>query len=198
MKILFISDVESKYLWDYFDKKYFEDIELIISCGDLKAEYLSFLVTMASVPLLYVHGNHDSDYIKNPPEGCDCIEDTIVTYNNIRILGLGGSKLYNNGDFQYSEEEMKKRIKKLKRKIIKNDGFDILVTHAGLYGFDDDKDLCHGGFLSFNELLDKYSPKYFVHGHIHLNYGRKERIREYNKTTVINAYEKYILDYDVK
>ena len=59
MKILAIADNESPYLWDYFEKSKLEGIDLIISCGDLKAEYLSFLATFTSAPVLYVHGNHD-------------------------------------------------------------------------------------------------------------------------------------------
>ena len=59
MKILAIADVESKYLWDYFEKSKLEGIDLIISCGDLDPRYLSFLATFTSAPVLYVHGNHD-------------------------------------------------------------------------------------------------------------------------------------------
>ena len=73
MKILFLADEESKVYWDYFKKEQFEGIDLIISCGDLKPEYLSFLATLVPVPLLYVHGNHDDKYDKRPPEGCICI-----------------------------------------------------------------------------------------------------------------------------
>ena len=41
MKILVLADAESKYLWDYFDKKKLEGIDLIISCGDLAPQYYS-------------------------------------------------------------------------------------------------------------------------------------------------------------
>ena len=67
MKIMFLADEESKAYWDYFRKESFEGIDLIVSCGDLKASYLSFLTTMVNVPVLYVHGNHDDKYEKNPP-----------------------------------------------------------------------------------------------------------------------------------
>ena len=40
MKILLLADEESKYLWDFFEKEKLDGIDLIISCGDLKAEYL--------------------------------------------------------------------------------------------------------------------------------------------------------------
>ena len=77
MRILAVADIESKALWDYFDAKKLSDVDLIISCGDLNARYLEFLVTMAHCPVIYVHGNHDDRYMNDPPEGCICIEDRI-------------------------------------------------------------------------------------------------------------------------
>lgn len=47
MKILIISDEECPALWDYYTPGRLKEYDLIISCGDLKAKYLSFLVTMA-------------------------------------------------------------------------------------------------------------------------------------------------------
>lgn len=117
MRILAIADEESKYLWDYYEKSKLEGIDLIISCGDLDPHYLSFLVTLSSVPVLYVHGNHDGKYENNPPEGCICIDDQIYVHNGIRIMGLGGSMRYRPGPHQYTEREMKKRAKKMRFKI---------------------------------------------------------------------------------
>lgn len=195
MKILFLADEESKVYWDYFKKEQFEGIDLIISCGDLKPEYLTFLATMVSVPLLYVHGNHDDKYDKRPPEGCICIEDRIYNFNGIRILGLGGSYRYKDGVNQYTEQQMVRRIAKLKLKLTISRGFDILVTHSPAYGFHDGEDQCHRGFDSFNRLINTYHPKYFVHGHVHMNYGRQfPRVDEIGDTQVINAFEKYILE----
>ena len=195
MKILFLADEESKVYWDYFKKEQVEGIDLIISCGDLKPEYLSFLATLVPVPLLYVHGNHDDKYDKRPPEGCICIEDRIYNFNGIRILGLGGSYRYKDGVNQYTELQMARRIAKLKLKLTINRGFDILVTHSPAYGFHDGEDQCHRGFDSFNRLINTYHPKYFVHGHVHMNYGRQfPRVDEIGDTKVINAFERYILE----
>lgn len=69
MKILVVSDIESKFIWDHFDPERFRDVKMIISCGDLSARYLSFLVTMIPCPLFYVPGNHDKRYEKEPPGG---------------------------------------------------------------------------------------------------------------------------------
>ncbi len=197
MNILVLADEESKYLWDYFEKSKLDGVDLIISCGDLKPQYLSFLATFAKVPILYVHGNHDAIYETTPPDGCICIDDDLYVYNGIRILGLGGSQCYNFGAYQYNEKEMRSRIFKLRRKLRKYGGFDILVTHAPALELNDGEDLPHKGFQAFRDLLDKYKPKYFLHGHVHLTYNwQQQRICTYNDTTtVINAYERYLFEY---
>lgn len=196
MKILVLADEESKYLWDYYEQGRLDDIDLILSAGDLKAEYLSFLVTFAKCPLLYVHGNHDTRYVESPPEGCICIDDSLFVYKGVRILGLGGSMRYNAGKFQYTESQMQRRIRRRTLDLLRYRGFDILLTHAPMAGFHDMEDLPHRGFACFRRLLEKYKPKIFVHGHVHLNYGRFPRKDTFGETTVINAYEKYLIQTD--
>ena len=196
MKILTVSDVESSYIWDHYRKGMLDGIDLIISCGDLHPHFLMFLETMTNVPLLYVHGNHDGKYEDVPPEGCFCIEDQIYVHEGVRILGLGGSMRYNPGPHQYDEKQMERRIRKLWLKLRHYGGFDILVTHAPLAGFHDGEDLCHRGFEAFRPLLEKYQPQYFLHGHMHMDYGSKTpRICQFGSTTVINAYRSYTFDY---
>ena len=191
MKILAIADEESKYLWDFFEKSKVEGIDLIISCGDLDPHYLSFLATLAAVPVLYVHGNHDDKYERIPPEGCICIDDKIYVHEGVRILGLGGSMRYKPGPHQYTERQMKRRIWRLWLPLWRRRGFDILVTHAPALGLGDGKSLTHTGFQSFRTLMERYRPAFFVHGHVHLSYDpTAKRIRQYEDTTIINAYEK--------
>lgn len=197
MKILAISDEESKYLWEYFDKSKLEGIDLIISCGDLDPHYLSFLVTVSSAPVLYVRGNHDDKYENSPPEGCICIEDQIYVHEGVRILGLGGSMRYSSGANQYTEWQMKQRAAKLRFQIFRRRGFDILVTHAPAYQLNDGRDLPHQGFQVFRKLIEKYRPKFFLHGHVHLNYGRNQkRYDKYQDTHIINAFERCVFEFD--
>lgn len=195
MKILLLADEESQRIWDFFKKEDYEDIDLVISCGDLKPDYLSFVATMIAVPVLYVHGNHDDKYERKPPEGCICIENQIYMYHGVRILGLGGSNRYKPGINQYTQGQMEQRVRKMFWKIRCKRGFDILVTHAPARGHHDGEDLCHQGFDVFNRLIEKYHPKYFVHGHVHMNYGRDiPREDEIGETKVINAYERYVIE----
>jgi Icc-related predicted phosphoesterase len=197
MRILTIADEESSYLWDHFDKKKLEGIDLIISCGDLNPHYLSFLATFTSAPVLYVRGNHDGKYEKTPPDGCICIEDQIYVHEGVRILGLGGSMRYIDGPNQYTERDMRVRVAKLRFSLFRHRGFDILVTHAPAYQINDGRDLPHQGFRTFVDLIDKYHPRYFLHGHIHLNYSHaQKRYDKYKETQIINAYERFVFDYE--
>lgn len=197
MKILVVADEESKYLWDHFEKSKLEGIDLIISCGDLHPHYLSFLATFTSAPVLYVHGNHDQRYEKTPPEGCICIEDDIYVHQGVRILGLGGSMCYTGGEHQYTEKEMRRRVRKLWFKLKRRKGFDILVTHAPAYEINDGEDLPHQGFQIFRELMEKYRPKYYLHGHVHMNYGRRhKRYDRYEDTHILNGYERCVFEYE--
>lgn len=196
MKILVIADVESKALWDNFEPSRLEGVELILSCGDLNPRYLSFLATFTHAPILYVHGNHDGCYADTPPEGCICIEDDIYVFNGIRILGLGGSMRYKKGPHMYTEFDMRMRIAKLKLKLVKNKGFDILLTHSPALGLHDQDDLPHTGFKCFLDLLDKYRPSYFIYGHVHKSYGKFVREDDYKSTHLINANERYEFIYE--
>jgi len=196
VKILAVSDESCPALWEHYVPGRLKEYDLIISCGDLRPEYLSFLVTVARAPLMYVHGNHDDRYEERPPEGCDCIDDKFVVYKGLRILGLGGSLQYHPGKHQYTEKQMRQRIAKLRWKLLWHGGVDIVVTHAPPRGVGDGEDIAHRGFEAFLDLIDRYKPKYLLHGHVHMQYGiHRVREQEYGGTCVINTCERYVLDY---
>lgn len=194
-RILVIADLPSRYLYDFYEPGKLSEYDLIISCGDLPAEYLTFLATFFNGPVLYVHGNHDAKYTYKPPEGCIDIEDRVYNFHGIRILGLGGSMRYNVGPFQYTQDQMYKRIRKLRWTGKLRKGIDIIVTHAPPYHVNDMEDLPHQGFMAFLDLIELYHPKYLIHGHVHLSYGKSKRITEFENTIIINAYEKYAFTY---
>ena len=196
MKILCVADEECKALYDYYVPGKLKDYDLILSCGDLRADYLSFLVTMGRAPVYYVHGNHDTGYDKRPPEGCDCIDDKLVVYNGLRILGLGGCRWYHPGKHQYTEQQMRRRIRKLWWRIKRLGGVDIVVAHAPAEGLGDMPDPAHKGFAAFLELMDKYKPMYLLHGHVHKSYGTQApQEHTYGQTRVINVGERFELEF---
>lgn len=195
MKILVVSDEESQWLWDYYRPDRLKPYDLIISCGDLKAEYLRFLVTMARCPVLYVHGNHDEHYRFDPPEGCDCIDGAIVEYDGVRIAGLGGCLRYHDGTFHVSEQQMRRRIFRLCRRLRWLGGVDIMVTHAPPEDLGDGNDYAHRGFAAFHSLLKHFPPHHWLYGHIHLRNGDgRSRVTVHEQTTFINCCGMYELE----
>ena len=195
MKILVVADVKSPYYFDCYTPGKLKDFDLILSCGDLSKEYLEFLVTMARCPLYYVPGNHDETFDLHPPEGCESIDGRLVEYRGVRILGLGGSYQYRPCKQQYTERQMAARIRRLNWTIRRHRGFDILVTHAPARGVNDLDTPAHRGFECFSALIDRWQPIWFLHGHVHLNYGMNlPRKAERGQTQIVNAYEYQVIE----
>ncbi|MBR1798243.1 MAG: metallophosphoesterase family protein [Clostridiales bacterium] len=196
MKILAVADVEDKILYDHFTKERVKGVELIVACGDLRTDYLDFLMTMVNVPMIYVRGNHDDSYFTDPPLGAVCIEDKIYKFNGVTFMGLGGSNRYrNDGKNMYTEKEMKLRALKLAPVAKLKGGVDVLVTHSPARGYGDMTDLPHRGFDTFNDVMNKYHPKVMLHGHVHMNYGIVKREYEHpSGTRIVNACGFQIID----
>lgn len=196
MRILSVSDYVVPTLFDNFEVGQFPKIDLILSCGDLPPEYLSKLNNLFNAPLYYVRGNHDIRYDSKPLDGCIDLNARIVQYQGIKLLGLEGSRWYNGGPHQYTEKEMWKTIRRLRPRFWwQNKGLEIIITHAPPRYIHDAEDLCHRGFKSFRWLIDRYSPNYFIHGHIHAEFNDPaERITVINKTKVVNTYGYYLFE----
>ncbi len=196
MKILSVSDkVSSELLETTRGGPFINDIDLIISCGDLAPEFLTSLKHRYDVPLIYVLGNHDLRYKTSPPSGCRCIDQQLITFQDLRIIGFSGSRWYNGGINQFTEKEMARTLGRMRFSLWRHGAPDIVVTHTPPRHINDAEDRCHRGFKSFRKVINKYSPSYFIHGHIHrLFEDDSERITTVNSTQVINSYGFYVLD----
>lgn len=115
------------------------------------------------------------------------------------IGGVSGSIRYNNGLSQYTEFQMFTHLLKLTpalfwNKIRYGTYLDIFLTHASPRHIHDKEDPCHKGFECFNWFIKHFSPKYLVHGHIHLYDINSQRITKSEHTTVVNAYSYVIIE----
>ena len=208
MKILALSDRVVPLIYSAQVQTQFEDIDLVIGCGDLPYYYLEFVVTMLNVPLVYVHGNHDrptfmSDgRIIKAPEGCISIDGSVHRYKDVLLAGMGGSRRYSSCKrHQYTEAEMRRRILTLTPHLLSNylvfgRHLDILVTHSPPFGIHDAADLPHTGFKSFLTLMRYFRPRYVLHGHTHI-YRRDAITRTvYDYTTVLNVYPYRVIEWE--
>lgn len=188
LKILTVSDFIDKSLTQRIENKTLEPMDLIISCGDLDPEYLSFLRDRLDKPLFYVKGNHDIRYSSSNPMGCKNIHAKLIQFKSLKIMGLEGSIWYNGGVNQYTDKEMKKIISGMWFSIWRKGGIHIVVTHAPPRHIHDAEDPCHMGFESYVQLIDKRRPDYFIHGHTHKEFKtHSDRITTVDSTKVINT-----------
>ncbi len=161
MRILSVSDHVEPMLYEPGAYKSFSGIDLILSCGDLPPEYLTYLVTVFNVPLFYIKGNHDGIYDLKPPQGCVDLHGKIIVYKGVRIMGLEGSHWYNGGQLQYTEKQMARMVIKTKFKIWWHRGVDIIISHAPPRHVHDGKDPCHRGLNASGALLTDILPNIF-------------------------------------
>lgn len=195
MKILTVSDREEPLLTEKDAVGHFPGVDLILSCGDLPPEYLTRLVSAFNVPLYYVRGNHDIRYGDRPLYGCTDLHARVEKFKGLRFLGLEGSRWYNGGPQQYTDIQMRKMILSLWPRVWREGGVDIVIAHAPPRYIHDAEDPCHKGFKSFRTLINRYSPAYFFHGHIHAHFtDPSQRMTVVNGTHVINTYGHYLLD----
>lgn len=196
MNILAVSDIIEPFFYNDSLSDEYNNIDLILSCGDLEPEYLTLLRSRLNAPLYFVKGNHDIRYEGKPPEGCTDADCRIINENGVRILGIEGSRWYNGNPNQYTEVQMKKRIRKLWFELWRKKGVDIIFTHAPPRFIHDAEDLCHRGFHVFNRLIRKYQPRYFIHGHIHTHFVHpSERKTQIDQTCVLNTFGHYLFEY---
>ncbi len=197
MKILSVSDVVVPELSDKFDTRQFDGVELVLSCGDLPPEYLSFIRERLDAPLYYVRGNHDIRYKTSPPIGCVNLHAHRIDYKGLRIMGLEGSRWYNGGPIQYREHQMRQMIWRKMPELWFKGGVDIVVTHAPPRHIHDAEDRCHRGFESFLKLISRFKPRYFIHGHIHAHFtDPSQRVTLVGNTRVINPFAFHLLEID--
>lgn len=207
MKILAVSDTIQERLYSSQVGEHFQQIDLVLGCGDLPYGYLEFLVSSLNVPLLYVPGNHDPEYDDHNPtaraDGCDNIDLRLVHVKGLCIAGFGGSIRYQpSGVNQYSQEEMAFRVASRLPALLFHHWRtrhvpDIIIAHSPPRGIHDDDDLAHTGFSSFLPLLRWVKPRYFLHGHKMVYKSNLEpAVTDFMQTKVINVYPSRIIELD--
>lgn len=205
VKILAVSDEVVERLYSLCTSGHFNEIELILGCGDLPYPYLENLLTMLNRPLLYVPGNHDPNY--NPEnhlahvEGGINLDQRMTRYNKFLIGGLGGSVRYRpDGTNQYSQIEAFLRAFRMLPRLYLNRAnygraLDILITHSPPFGIHDEESQAHRGLKAINWLLRVARPRYHFHGHTHFHRRNISPFETHlGLTRVINIFPYKILE----
>jgi Icc-related predicted phosphoesterase len=211
MRFLTVSDEVVPAIYSLSIKDRFPDVQAVLACGDLPHYYLEFIVTMLGKPCYYVEGNHDKvEYSAEgeevrEPRGCISLENRCMKHEGLLLAGLGGSIRYNkDSGAQYTESEMMLRVWRLTPRLILNRlrygrYLDILLTHAPPLDIHNGPDFPHRGFRALLTFMDRFAPRYLIHGHIHLSYGFSTVTEtQYKHTTVLNTAGYRLLDVEAR
>ena len=199
MKILAVSDQVVDRVYSLCASGHFKGAALILGCGDLPYTYLEYLVTVLSVPMFYVPGNHDPNFdlrdARSKAEGGSNLDLRTVCYKKKLIGGFGGSIRYRpDGSNQYTQSEAYLRAFKMMPSLLMNrikygHALDILISHSPPFGIHDDTDNAHRGLKALNWLIDFAKPRYHFHGHTHFYRNNiANNITTIGSTKIINVY----------
>ena len=168
--------------------------DAVLAAGDLPGEFLEFLASSLSVPVVYVHGNHANESVHDDggrvisPRGVVPAHGRVVEVAGLRVAGWGGCPRYRSGGTgQFTPGEVRWGLRKLAWQTRR--GLDIFLTHAPPGGPHAGPDYAHRGCAEFNRFLRLRRPRLAVHGHVHEYDGKQaDYTDEASGTRVINAY----------
>jgi hypothetical protein len=171
MKLLVIADEDS------FIKTLMNDYaDVLISCGDLEDQVILKTAQIAQCSRIFaVKGNHD---------GSGAFPDPILdlhlraeSFGGLTFGGFRGAWRYKpKGHFLYDEDEVKSFVEKFPP-------VDIFIAHNSPRHTHDRDDDVHLGFEAFVGYIRRAQPRFFFHGHQHIN-----QQTQVGKTRVIGIY----------
>ncbi len=197
LKILAVADEVDRRLYGPAVRDWLAP-DLILGCGDLPGHYLDYLVSHLDAPLYAIHGNHDA-----PPKseaarefdtsGATWIGGRTAVYRGLLLAGFDGAVRYNLGEYQSTQGQMHAAVRALVpwlwlNKLRYGRFLDVLVTHAPPRGIHDQPDPAHAGFEAFRWLIERFQPRYHLHGHVHVYDRRCTSVTRIGRTDVINVY----------
>ena len=168
-----------------------QEVDLVLSAGDLPWDYLETLVALVGVPAAFVPGNHEPTIkrgLASAPRGMVSVDGHARIVGGLRVAGLGGCVRYNDGPHQYTQKQYQRRARDLVKSVRRTgaDPVDVLLTHAPPLGLGDGTDPSHRGIEALHGVLDTLQPTWHLHGHIH-PYGMHKPDRRVGRTTIRNV-----------
>lgn len=150
--------------------------DVLISCGDVPDRLILECSKRSScAQILAVKGNHDSS--GDFSQGITDLHLNTIKIGDIKFGGFAGAWRYKPvGNFLFDQSEVNRLLPMFP-------AVDIFVAHNSPRGIHDREDDVHFGFEGFVRYIDRVQPKFFLHGHQHLN-SETQR----NGTSVIGTY----------
>ena len=212
IKILSLSDEVDALIYSPRVGVLFQDVDVVIGCGDLPGEYLDYVVCHINKPLYYVEGNHvqvDNEgkalVGSNLHGGLDLhhkVKRYPIQGKQLLLAGVAGSLEYHGGPYHFSQTAMWLHVFRLlpglwHNRVRYGRYLDLFVTHAPPWGIHDQPDLPHRGIKAFHWFDRVFQPRYHIHGHIHYYHPDTVIKTQLGKTTILNTFRYKKIEFDL-
>lgn len=157
MNILAIADRNPHI--DFIETSHANNIDLIVTLGDLTREDLLPLGQILDIPKIGVYGNHDSG---------NYMPELGIWDMHLKLWDFAGLRF---GDFQgcvrYKEspEAIMCTQEEADRLLAGFPAVDIFITHCPPRGINDEEEIAHQGFQALRNYIDHQPPRLLLHGH---------------------------------
>jgi hypothetical protein len=207
--VLVVADMMHPFIYRDDFPKGLGDIDLVLGAGDLPGYYLEFIATRVPAPVVYVHGNHGEEKVKDylgnltPPGGVIDAHGKVLRIAGLIIAGWGGAPRYRaGGEGQYTGPQVRWGLRRMAPKLNLNRtrfgrALDIFLTHAPPPGPHAGQDYAHRPCHEIGAFDKRYRPRLHVHGHVHNYEGRKLEYQSEEGVRVVNAYGYGMLELSV-
>jgi Icc-related predicted phosphoesterase len=209
MKFLCVANQIDSYVFSKLIKERFPDVDAILAAGDIPLEYIDYLGAALEKPVFYIQGDHHfysetGQAPKATPADFVSLKARIGQ-NTVLIAGASGSCRHNENPLQYSkstkytDKQMFFRLLALVPSLMLNKlksgrYLDIFLTHVPPFGINDFNEPAFKSFACYRWFIERFKPKFLVHGHIHMYDSKDPRVTEYKNTSVVNACGHHVIE----
>lgn len=157
------------------------NVELIVTLGDLTREDLLQLERITDIPKIGVYGNHDSGTYM-PELGIWDMHLKVWEYNGVRFGGFQGCVRYKESPdaIMYTQEEASQMMAEFPQ-------VDVFICHCPPRGINDEAEIAHQGFDALRDYIEREPPKVLLHGH---TYPTEETVvKQHGSTRIEYVFE---------
>jgi len=161
-----------------------QEIDLLISLGDLMDQSIFRAIELyRPAHVLAVRGNHDQD--EPFPKPIKDLHLQLTEINGLLFAGFNGCWKYKEqGMYLYTQDQASRLLNKFP-------SVDVFIAHNSPWDVHErDKDV-HQGFEAFINYIERVQPRYFFHGHQHVN-----QVTVIGETQIVGVYGEIVIDID--
>jgi Icc-related predicted phosphoesterase len=196
IRLLAVSDETDSSLWEHLDRNALGPLDMLVSCGDLPPDYLSYLEGVLRVPFVFVRGNHDLDEAWRHEAA-----RLLPAPHRERLLDVAGLDVVALDWPGLDKERTAAQDRGVWGEVLgirlgaalRRRHPLIVASHVAPHDAGDSRDAYHRGFRGYRWLAEHLHPALWLHGHT-TPASVPERVTHIGSTTCVNVTGAYLIE----